>query len=614
MAPESSLPSQNQPPSAGDARHIPMLSGNPSHKNENYAAGDERIISPWMPLLPPANKRLIKRPASAPAMTGEPPIQAEPEPGQLDYRPACFDNDTTLGGIQRRDAAAEDGRERLLGGIDLARATLFSVSHNRRVTMLEGALARTCLPSRRESHTAPSAPCIGENVYEVLNRLRLKPRKEQLPPFFEPLESVLNGKTLGASQYRAYFQTLIETPRPGRGIEDIRSEGVTGLIVDLTALDSHTAAQLRSDCGEFTAQRAAWLEKHVPSSTSHGVQASAIGVASMARLLLSDKTLRGDQRIIATRLYGLAQELLAMVNDRLNPSTAEPERLNTGYMQFSVSRAIRAVLNHLRPAAEAKGLAFRTQVADKIASGFEVMGDPIQLQQVMVNLLSNSLRFTTRGYVKFSLEEEQDRPNSTVLKFKVEDTSRFAERGVMDWPSITPHFNCSEGGLGDSKAVVEAMQGRMTLDTSWGVGTTITVWIPFKKAPSEDDIISQKLTMTLIEQLGFQAAAACNGSEVLVYIKSSMLGHKPKPGIILMDLRMPFIDGYQCANILRHRTPYREYVSDIPIVAVAASVAPKEEEEWRCKSAGMDEFLPKPLTIDALERVFVRWVTCGRQA
>ncbi|KAL2154388.1 hypothetical protein VTH82DRAFT_3064 [Thermothelomyces myriococcoides] len=661
MAPESSMPSQNRPPSAERARHNPIFSTNPLHKNDNEDTGNENITSPGIPLLPAANKRLIRHPTSAPAMMGEHLPQAEPEPGQSGDRVTGFDNETAIERVQRRDVATSVERERLLGGIDLAWATLFSVSHNRKVTMLEGALARISPSSSHERRKGTSAPGIGENVYEVLNRLRLKPLKELLPPFFEPLESVLNGRTLVASQ--------------------VSEIGVTGLIVDLSALDSRTAARLRSDCGDFTVQPAAGSEEHHQSSTSHGVQATAIGVASMARLLLSDKTLRGDQRMIATRLHGLARELLGMLNDRLSPSTAEPEKLNSGHVRFSVPRATRAVLNHLRPAAEAKGLAFRTHIEDKIASGCEVMGDPIQLQHVMVNLLSNSLQSTSRGYVKFTLEEDQERPNSTVLKIKVEDTSRFAEGSVMSSPSITPQLNCPEGGLDDCKTMVEAMQGRMTLDTSWGVGTTITVWVPFKKAPgerlmdslqappspfmpsltssdghgtfaaergqasrsstadteqakrnprtsdlpssqrgggilvlvAEDDIISQKLTITLVEQLGFRAAAASNGSDVLNYIRAAMMGQKLKPGVILMDLRMPFIDGFQCTDILRHRAPYSKFASDIPIVAVAASNAPKEEEELRCKCAGMDEFLPKPLNIDTLERVLTRWAICGRQ-
>ncbi|KAL2161524.1 hypothetical protein VTH06DRAFT_8086 [Thermothelomyces fergusii] len=664
MTPGSSLPSPKQPPSARDTRRIPLLSRSPSRKSEDEAAGSENIGSPRMPLLPPPNKRVTQRPASAPAMTSQRPAEEEAEPNPLDYLAVDLEDETTSEGVQRRDVATGGSRERLLGGIDLARATLFSVSHNRRVTMLEGALARTCLASRRESRESRqkrSRSCIGENVYEVLNRLRLMPRKELLPPFFEPLESVLNGKTMGASQACEI--------------------GATGLILDLTALDHHTAAQLRGDGDEFAIQRTTGLEDHLSSSTSHGVQATAIGVASMARLLLSDKTLRGDQRMIATRLQGLAQDLLAMFNDGLSPGTAEPEKLSSGHVRFSLPRATRAVLDHLRPVAETKGLAFRTHIEDKVASGLEVVGDPIQFQHVMVNLLSNSLRSTARGYVKFSLEEEQDRPNSTVLKLKVEDTSRFAEGAVTNWRSATPDLNCPEGGLDDSKTMVEAMQGRMTLDTSWGVGTTITVWIPFTKVPgeqsmdpsqerssllmpglasshspgtlapkrgrasqgsaadstqakrspgvsglvpsqradtlvlvAEDDIISQKLTITLIEQLGFRAAAASNGSDVLAYVKTAMLGRKPKPGIILMDLRMPFIDGYQCSDILRHRAPYREFMSDIPIVAVAASTAPREEEELKCKGVGMDEFLPKPLTIDILERVLVRWTSRGRQA
>lgn len=203
------MPSQNRPPSAERARHNPIFSTNPLHKNDNEDTGNENITSPGIPLLPAANKRLIRHPTSAPAMMGEHLPQAEPEPGQSGDRVTGFDNETAIERVQRRDVATSVERERLLGGIDLAWATLFSVSHNRKVTMLEGALARISPSSSHERRKGTSAPGIGENVYEVLNRLRLKPLKELLPPFFEPLESVLNGRTLVASQVSEIGQFIV---------------------------------------------------------------------------------------------------------------------------------------------------------------------------------------------------------------------------------------------------------------------------------------------------------------------------------------------------------------------------------------------------------------------
>lgn len=202
----------------------------------------------------------------------------------------------------------------------------------------------------------------------------------------------------------------------------------------------------------------------------------------MANLLLSDKTFRNDQRMIAAKLHQSAEALLGMINDKLSSSNPEPEKLNIDYLQFSVSGTIRGVLELLRPAAESKGLAFRTHIADDVASDFKVLGDPGRLRQVVANLLSNSIRSTSTGYVKFSAVAEHVAPGAATLRFEVQDSSRFAEKLIMTGPYTRPNLTLVGGGLSISKAVVEAMKGRMTLDTSWGAGTTITVWIPFTEA------------------------------------------------------------------------------------------------------------------------------------
>lgn len=127
---------------------------------------------------------------------------------------------------------------------------------------------------------------------------------------------------------------------------------------------------------------------------------------------------------------------------------------------------------------------------------------------------------------------------------------------------------------------------------------------------AEDNVISQKLTLALIKQLGFGAAGVSSGSDVLSYVKSAMLGRRTKPGVILISLTLPQPDGYQCSSILRRQPQYREYAKGILIVGMAASTAPRGEGEdeteleARCKSAGMDEWLFKPLTIDILRPLF----------
>lgn len=128
----------------------------------------------------------------------------------------------------------------------------------------------------------------------------------------------------------------------------------------------------------------------------------------------------------------------------------------------------------------------------------------------------------------------------------------------------------------------------------------------------EDNAINQQIATKTIRKLGFNVTAAWNGKEALEYLTSAQEGKKRKPDIILMDVQMPVIDGYKCTHLLRHHPPYRTYVNDIPIVAMTASAIQGDKE--KCRRAGMDDYLAKPVKSRILERMLVRWSAKRRQA
>ncbi|KAK3354634.1 putative histidine kinase group protein [Neurospora tetraspora] len=127
----------------------------------------------------------------------------------------------------------------------------------------------------------------------------------------------------------------------------------------------------------------------------------------------------------------------------------------------------------------------------------------------------------------------------------------------------------------------------------------------------EDNEINQQIAIRTIKKLGFQVAAAWNGKEALEYLSEASAGKKRKPDIILMDVQMPLIDGYLCTHLLRHHVPYRTYVRDVPIVAMTASAIQGDKE--KCKRAGMDDYLSKPVKSKTLEKMLVRWCTTKRE-
>jgi CheY-like chemotaxis protein len=415
---------------------------------------------------------------------------------------------------------------------------------------------------------------------------------------------------------------------------------------------------------------------------SHELRTPIAGAINTAELLLADDGLGEEQRKLAENIHRSANALLTHANDVLDFSKTGPGTIDIEEIQFSLPAVIRDVFHLLSPAAESKELALDFHIVTELERDFKLMGDPGRLRQVLTSLLTHSIESTSRGYVKLLALKEDETLKRTTVKFVVEDSGRMIEGGVEGDTSMELTSDHTGRGLSISKTVVERMKGRITLVSSHGVGTTVTLWIPFRKPPcsqatvstqsrsslhtspsepgssstnpettleggsrsswrksssskllamikpgdelpftergnilvlvAEDNPINQQFALASIRKLGFQAEAVWNGEEALDRIGAAMTGCQPKPAVILMDKQMPEINGYRCTHILRRHYPYRDFICDVPIVALTASAIEGDKE--KCKKVGMDDYMSKPATMSTLERVIARWVTCGRTA
>jgi CheY-like chemotaxis protein len=127
----------------------------------------------------------------------------------------------------------------------------------------------------------------------------------------------------------------------------------------------------------------------------------------------------------------------------------------------------------------------------------------------------------------------------------------------------------------------------------------------------EDNQINQQIALKTIQKLGFSVNAVWNGQEALDYLLEEATPDHPRPNIILMDVQMPVIDGYRATHTIRNQSPYKESVYDIPIVAMTASAIQGDRE--KCKRAGMDDYLAKPVKGRVLEEMLVKWAIEGRR-
>ncbi|KAK0734425.1 hsp90-like protein [Lasiosphaeria miniovina] len=594
-------------------------------------------------------------------------------------------------------------RQQLLSVIALSHMTMFTIDVNYKVTMLEGALI---WGSNCENNG--SSWYIGENVYDVFNRLNSQLPEGQMPPFLIPLDCILSGRATEDFQehemegrwYRTRFRPVTAKNSRVKDTNDTVIEGVIGLIMDVTELKARekdiqdqVLEKRQLVANEAAAKEASRLKSQFLANMSHEIRTPITGVIGMAELLL-DAQLGEEQLEITENIYRSGNALLTVINDILDLSKVESGRLDIEEVQFSLSVIVRDVGKMLSFAAERKDLDFQADIASDIESNLVVIGDPGRVRQIITNLLTNSIKFTNQGCVKFSVLKEKETPDIIEIRFVVEDTGIGIEEEVRKRlfqpfsqgdPSTARRFGGTGLGLTICKNLLDLMKGRMTMESTIGTGTTATFWVPFNKphgsqsaglvrigplpdrlqsemsvscnsseyeqmlGPAEqgarlpekgrsswrhlsisssatgtqeedlsaseraniqvlvveDNAINQQIAIKTIRKLGFQVTAVWNGKEALEYLVAAEEGIQAKPNIILMDVQMPVIDGYKCTHLLRHHLPYKAFVSAVPIVAMTASAIQGDKE--KCKRAGMDDYLAKPVKNKTLERMLVRW-------
>ncbi|OAA73852.1 autoinducer 2 sensor kinase/phosphatase luxQ [Cordyceps fumosorosea ARSEF 2679] len=601
--------------------------------------------------------------------------------------------------------AAKQTRQQLLSVIAHSHVTLFTVDPSRRVTMLEGAL----IWDTTYEDTGKGRWFIGEDMYTVFNRLTEQMPEGERPDWLNSIEEILEGKRLEDIKEHGLDDRWFRTrfiPMYGKRTQNGKRpniEGVIGVVMDVTQLkDSEEALRVQSRdkhraiANEAAANEANRLKSQFLANMSHEIRTPITGVLGMAELL-GDMSLDEEQRDYVDNIQSSATSLLTVINDILDFSKVESGRLDIEEVQFSLSIILKEVVRMLKFAVERKNLDFQSKISDDIENDLAVIGDPGRVRQIITNLLTNSIKFTSQGYVRFSVLKEKETADSIIVKFIVEDTGIGIQEDVrrklfqpfsQGDASTARRFGGTGLGLTICKNLLDLMHGQITLESTVGSGTTATFWIPFHKpqqrnaqnvdagaipdrlqsdlslscnsseyenamtaTPSgsdgsaglsglrrrysvrssqsveqglprseraafhilvvEDNAVNQKIATRTIRKLGFQVTAAWNGREALEYVLGASEGRNAKPDIILMDVQMPIIDGYKCTHLMRHHSPYKGLIHDVPIVAMTASAIQGDRE--KCKRAGMDDYLAKPVTMTILERMLIRWCVSRRR-
>ena len=372
------------------------------------------------------------------------------------------------------------------------------------------------------------------------------------------------------------------------------------------------------------AEAAARAKSEFLANMSHEIRTPMNAVTGMAELL-QGMDLPDAARECVSTIRLSSESLLAIINDILDLSKIESGKLQFEEIPCDLEACVTETLQMVTLTAARKGL----QLSFEIVPGTPrwVQGDSVRMRQILLNLVSNAVKFTHVGSVRVTVASEE-RDRARFLRFSVADTgigipagsasALFQSFSQID-ASTTRQYGGTGLGLVICRRLVELMGGRIWVVSEEGQGSTFTFLIPERPASlvnlagslpatgkaetrnaklrvlvAEDNLVNQKVASMMLGKLGHTAAIAGNGAEAL-----RLLGRETFDAV-LMDVQMPEMDGLEAARRIR-----RTHGNACPwIIALTANAF--EEDRRKASDAGMDDFLTKPLSLSALERALER--------
>ncbi len=410
-----------------------------------------------------------------------------------------------------------------------------------------------------------------------------------------------------------------------------------GIVRDIT--ERKRLEELR--IAKETAEKTALSKNEFIANISHEIRTPMNAIIGFTNLALQNENLAPKIRNYLNTIARSSFNLLHLINDILDFSKIEADRLEMESVDFKLDDIIKNISDVVSLKAQEKKIRFLVSVNPGVPN--HLVGDPYRLNQILLNLANNAVKFTSSGFVMISVEPIELNVDNCLLMFSVKDTgigiteehiSKLFKPFSQADSSVTRRFGGTGLGLAISKHLVEMMGGRIQVESQTGKGSIFYFTIQLQRRhpnfkrqsaaenPSaqvdsgnqpekdamknicgarillaEDNVINQELTREILNEIGLNVDITNNGREAMVQLQ------KETPyDLILMDLQMPVMSGFETTVLIRENPRLK----DIPIVAMTAQDTVRDKQE--CLKAGMNDYITKPLDIHLLKTTLVKWI------
>ena len=360
------------------------------------------------------------------------------------------------------------------------------------------------------------------------------------------------------------------------------------------------------------------------ANMSHEIRTPMNGVVGTLELL-DAPNLDPEQKVLLRVARDSADSLLSIINNVLDLSRIEAAKLSLDRALFSPARTFRAAVATFSATASMKGLSLQVEIDPSVPD--QAYGDEMRLRQIVANLVGNAVKFTERGRIVLAARAEIE-DERIVLRVGVSDTgigipqdmrAKLFKPFEQADATTTRRYGGTGLGLAICRELVELMDGSIDVESVEGQGTTFNFVVKLDSPTAardaekesqvqadwprgkgervlvvDDSPVNVRIAALQLERLGYLPEVAHNGNEALARIATESYD------AVLLDIQMPGLDGYAVARTVREREAARGR-KRLPIVALTANAQSDEAE--RCRAAGMDDYLSKPLSIDKLGRL-----------